>query len=234
MYVSIPLLFNETNTIASIIYLFSDSSSPCHRRSSHCHRRSSHCHRRSRYVIIFVCFLYIVTKPLFNLHVLFVVVTLSDETVEKLASAINRGGRKKTHLVSASGSTTGIDTPTQVNGMIPVGDRNVPVAQFNEAKRYFDLFAEALADKYPDGGYKIMYNSTTGMCTMLGRKASDQYRFQFDETEVKNHYCSFRLLDNNFDNYLQTARPETGTQDYTGMRLITPPSTGAVSVSYRK
>jgi acylphosphatase len=38
--------------MASIIYLFSDSSSPCH--------------RRSRYVLLFVCFLYIVTKPLFN------------------------------------------------------------------------------------------------------------------------------------------------------------------------
>jgi hypothetical protein len=50
-YLIIPLLFNETNTIASIIYLFSDS--------------LSHCHRRSRYVVLFVCFLYIVTKPLF-------------------------------------------------------------------------------------------------------------------------------------------------------------------------
>jgi hypothetical protein len=42
MYLNIPLLFNETNTIVSIIYLFSDS--------------SSHCHRRSRYVILFVIF----------------------------------------------------------------------------------------------------------------------------------------------------------------------------------
>jgi hypothetical protein len=40
MYLSIPLLFNETNTMASIIYLFSDS--------------FSHCHHRSRYVILFV------------------------------------------------------------------------------------------------------------------------------------------------------------------------------------
>jgi hypothetical protein len=39
--------------MASIIYLFSDS--------------LNHCHRRSRYVVLFVCFLYIVTKPLFNL-----------------------------------------------------------------------------------------------------------------------------------------------------------------------
>jgi hypothetical protein len=38
--------------MASIIYLFSDS--------------SSHCHRRSRYVIFIVRFLYIVTKPMFN------------------------------------------------------------------------------------------------------------------------------------------------------------------------
>jgi acylphosphatase len=59
MYITIPLLFNETNTMASIIYLFSDS-------LNHCHRRSSPCHRRSRYVLLFVCFLYIVTKPLFN------------------------------------------------------------------------------------------------------------------------------------------------------------------------
>jgi hypothetical protein len=48
IYLIIPLLFNETNTMASIIYLFSDS--------------SSHCHRRSRYVILFVCFLYTVTN----------------------------------------------------------------------------------------------------------------------------------------------------------------------------
>jgi hypothetical protein len=33
------------------LLFYSDSSSPCH--------------RRSRYVILFVCFLYIVTKPLF-------------------------------------------------------------------------------------------------------------------------------------------------------------------------
>jgi hypothetical protein len=52
VFLSIPILFNETNTMASIIYLFSDSFSPCH--------------RRSRYVILLVCFLYIVTKPLFN------------------------------------------------------------------------------------------------------------------------------------------------------------------------
>jgi hypothetical protein len=52
MYLSIPLLFNKTNTMASIIYLVSDS--------------FSHCHRCSRYVILFVCFLYTVTKPLFN------------------------------------------------------------------------------------------------------------------------------------------------------------------------
>jgi hypothetical protein len=38
--------------MASITYLFSDS--------------SSHCHRRSRYVIFIVRFLYIVTKPMFN------------------------------------------------------------------------------------------------------------------------------------------------------------------------
>jgi hypothetical protein len=37
--------------MASIIYLFSDS--------------FSHCHRRSRYVLLFVRFLYIVTKPMF-------------------------------------------------------------------------------------------------------------------------------------------------------------------------
>jgi hypothetical protein len=55
-YLSIPLLFNETNTMASIIYLFSDSSSPS----------SS----ASRYVVLFVCFLYIVTKPMFILIVL--------------------------------------------------------------------------------------------------------------------------------------------------------------------
>jgi hypothetical protein len=52
MYLHIPLLFNETNTMASIIYLFSDS--------------LNHCHRRSRYVVLFVCFLYIVTKPMFT------------------------------------------------------------------------------------------------------------------------------------------------------------------------
>jgi hypothetical protein len=55
MYINIPLLFNETNTIASIIYLFSDS--------------LNHCHRRSRYVVLFVRFLYIVTKPTFYLMI---------------------------------------------------------------------------------------------------------------------------------------------------------------------
>jgi hypothetical protein len=71
----IPLVFNETNTIVSIIYLFSDS--------------SSHCHRRSRYVIIFVWFLYIVTKPLFNLlyfsvgfHVTATEVSPMDEIID--------------------------------------------------------------------------------------------------------------------------------------------------------
>jgi hypothetical protein len=39
--------------MASIIYLFSDS--------------SSHCHHLSRYVLLLVCFLYIVTKPLYYL-----------------------------------------------------------------------------------------------------------------------------------------------------------------------
>jgi hypothetical protein len=154
-----------------------------------------------------MCFLYFVTKPLFYLFMRFVVVTLSDETLEKLASSINRGiggGRKRTHRVSASGTATGIETPTEDSGTICVGDRDVPIAEFNEAKRYFTLFAEALADKYPAGGYTIMYNSTTGMCSVLGRKAADQFRFQFDATLIKNHYCSFRLLDNNFDNYLAT------------------------------
>jgi hypothetical protein len=71
----IPLVFNETNTIVSIIYLFSDS--------------SSHCHRRSRYVIIFVWFLYILTKPLFNLlyfsvgfHVTATEVSPMDEIID--------------------------------------------------------------------------------------------------------------------------------------------------------
>jgi hypothetical protein len=40
IYLIIPLVFNETNTMAPIIYLFSGS--------------SSHCHRRSRYVVLFV------------------------------------------------------------------------------------------------------------------------------------------------------------------------------------
>jgi hypothetical protein len=39
-YLHIHLLFNGTNTMASIIYIYSDSSSPCH--------------RRSRYVVLFV------------------------------------------------------------------------------------------------------------------------------------------------------------------------------------
>jgi hypothetical protein len=43
IYLIIPLLFNETDTMASIIYLFSDS--------------SSHCHRRPRYVVLFVRFI---------------------------------------------------------------------------------------------------------------------------------------------------------------------------------
>lgn len=105
--------------------------------------------------------------------------------------------------------------------------------QFDEAKRYFDLFHDALADRYPHGGYSIMYNETNGMCTTLGRRTGDVYKFMFEPDTIKNHYCSFRLL-NDFENYLALARSQSGVQDYARAGLITPPYAGPVHVAYRK
>jgi hypothetical protein len=75
MYLMIPLVFNETNTMNYIIYLFSDS--------------FSHCHRRSRYVILFVRFLYIVTKPMFILFIVCLSTSIGKNKI-KVVYSLNK------------------------------------------------------------------------------------------------------------------------------------------------
>jgi hypothetical protein len=125
---------------------------------------------------------------------------------------------KRVHRTSASGSATGVNTPPRTEANtddVRVGDRTMPRAEFDDAKKYFDLFHNALSIKYPQGGYSIMYNEVTGMCTALGRKSAETYKFEFKRDTIKNHYCTFRILGDDFENYLAQVRSQGGAPNYT-------------------
>lgn len=137
---------------------------------------------------------------------------------------------RRHRVVTASGSATGINTPAPAAiglNAIPVGGgRILTCREYEDAHRYFNLFAEALLKKYPQGGYTIVYNHNNGKCSMLGR--TTDFKFWFDPTEIKNHYLTFRLS-SDWDSYLAFAR--NGVGDY---RLVnTPPSSGHFSITYR-
>lgn len=95
-------------------------------------------------------------------------------------------------------------------------------AEFDDAKKYFDLFHRSLSVKYPHGAYSIMYNETSGMCITLGRGNSDTFMFEFKGDTIKNHYCTFRLLNDDFDNYLSQVRSQYGVRNNAAEGLVTP------------
>jgi hypothetical protein len=143
---------------------------------------------------------------------------------------------KRAHRrVSASGSATGVNTPpvNPSENLVDVGDRRIPRAEFDDAKRYFNLFYDALGSAHPHGGYALVYNDRTGMCSLLGHRSGPLFKFQFDSVTVKNHYCTFRLLNGDIQNYLEMARSQRGVDNYSERGMITPESTGHVTVSYR-
>ncbi len=120
---------------------------------------------------------------------------------------------RRHRVVTASGSATGINTPVPGaigSNAIPVGGgRILTYGEYEDAHRYFNLFAEAIIKKYPHGGYSIVYNHNNGKCSILGR-ATD-FKFWFDPTEIKNHYLTFRLS-SDWDSYLASA--PNGIGDY--------------------
>ena len=143
---------------------------------------------------------------------------------------------KKKHRESASGSATGVDTPVAAGegGMVEVGGgRQLPLVQFEDARRYFELFQEALSAKYRHREYSLMYNKITGMCSVLGR-ANSVFQFNYEPAVIKNHYCTFRLGGDDMGKYLSEAQSHYGVQNHTERGLITPPSCGEASVAYRK
>ena len=139
---------------------------------------------------------------------------------------------KGKHRTNVSGSATGVDTPQPEGGMVSVGERLVPIDEFNDAKRYFELFHEATSLKYPHGAYSLMYNPKSGKCNVLDCK-SVVFRFDYDPTCIKNHYCSFRLFGDDMNKFLDQARSHHGVQNHTAMGLITPPSSRDFTIAYR-
>jgi hypothetical protein len=117
---------------------------------------------------------------------------------------------KRKHRVSASGVATGVNTPPPLPNssnprVVVVGTTEMSQEDHAEAKRYFELFQDALKDKYPHGGCSIHLNENTVQCVIKGRKTSDVFKFAFQPEMIKNHYVAFRLVDD-FDNYLTFAR----------------------------
>ena len=134
--------------------------------------------------------------------------------------------------MSASGSTTGVDTPIAdgEGEMVEVGGgRQLPFAQFEDARRYFELFQEAISVKYPHKGYRLAYNKSTGMCTVLGR-GNSIFRFIYEPAVIKNHYCTFRLSGDDMSNYLSEVQSQYGVPNHTERGLISPPSSGVVTI----
>ncbi len=133
---------------------------------------------------------------------------------------------KKKHRVSASGVATGVNTPpaplNPSDSTIRVGPTEMSMNDFNEAKRYFELFQAALKHKYPEGGYTINLHETTAQCVVKGRKTCDVFKFAFQPMTIKNHYIAFRLVDH-FENYLNHIRSQPGV-DYSN--VYTPDATG--------
>eukprot|EP01040_Poterioochromonas_malhamensis_P011438 gene11436-12470_t len=135
---------------------------------------------------------------------------LVSALVPALASALRSiivAQNRRHRVVTASGSATGINTPASAAiglNAIPVGGgRILTCREYEDAHRYFNLFAEALLKKYPD-------------C------------FWFDPTEIKNHYLTFRLS-SDWESYLAFAR--NGVGDY--RLVNTPTTSGHFSVTYR-
>ncbi len=129
---------------------------------------------------------------------------------------------KKKHRVSASGVVTGVNTPplppNPSNQVVVVGPIEMPLEVYAEAKRYFELFQAAIRDRYPHAGYSIGLHERTAKC-VLKCNDSTSFKFDFQPETIKNHYVSFRLL-NDIDNYLAHARSQQGLPNYTNANTI--------------
>jgi hypothetical protein len=61
----------------------------------------------------------------------------------------------------------------------------------------------------------IGFQESSAQCVVKGRKTSDIFKFPFQPSVIINHYVSFRLLLDHFENYFQL-----GVQNYSN--VITP------------
>ena len=131
--------------------------------------------------------------------------------------------------VTVSGSRTGVDSPVVVSNsdMIEFGKgKFMKSSDYIEAKRYFALFQSALKEKHCD----LVYNENTGKCSALGCDRNI-FKFDFDVAIIKNHYCTFRMVKDDFNVYLAIAQSQHGIQDWFGKGLKTPPAFGNYDIS---
>ena len=94
--------------------------------------------------------------------------------------------------------------------------------EYDQAVRYFGLFQEVLKRKHCD----LAFNLTTGKCTVIGGTHRGEFKFDFDKVALKNHYCTFRIGNDEVDVYLAKARSQSGVPNWFQQGLKTPPNFG--------
>jgi hypothetical protein len=92
-------------------------------------------------------------------------------------------------------------------------------ADYGESHRYFDLFQASLRTKHCE----LAYNRTSGKCTVIGGNRRGEFKFEFEVSTIKNHYCTFRIANNEVDVYLAKARSQAGVVNWFQKGLVTPP-----------
>ena len=133
--------------------------------------------------------------------------------------------------MTLSDSQSNVDTPVPLpNGCIQVATnpaRYMEQADYIEAVRYYELFQESFRMKYCD----LARNPTTGMITVMGGSHRTEFKFAFEKNTIKNHYCTFRIGNDDVNVYLAKARSPSSIYDWFQQGLVTPPIHGECSAT---
>jgi hypothetical protein len=110
---------------------------------------------------------------------------------------------------------TGIETP------------EIEIDSDVEARRYFDLFKDALATEHAT----LAYNPTTDKVAVIANNtAIGTFHFPFSVEAMKNHYCTYRLSSSVHD-YLDTVRTTGVVSCFCERGMYTLTATGNVEVT---
>ena len=127
--------------------------------------------------------------------------------------------RKKHHTPTASGSRTALDTPKPADGdSRKIGGRDMPLNEYLEVKRYFELFKDSLEASEPD--FILKANETTGL-VILYHRYTKRYQWEFSASAMKNYYCEFRLC-RDMNAFMERITSQGGVFNYFGSGHKTP------------